>query len=155
MHYLPSSIYSPKWYPSTVFSEMENPFLRKWVFWESEFIFRHLFQQYKLFYQFTLNVFILAAGWKPSYLHGTSKLQDCKIVCCYEVAFQYPYLFKLLSFLCACFRTPSFSTVTNSNCVDLPACFFLKLNRPMPFSLAFIQRMANATCECTSLSLCF
>uniref|UniRef100_A0A674MV46 Mediator of RNA polymerase II transcription subunit 1 n=1 Tax=Takifugu rubripes TaxID=31033 RepID=A0A674MV46_TAKRU len=41
--------------------------------------------------------------------------------------------------------TPSFSTVTNSNCVDLPACFFLKLNRPMPFSVAFIQRMGNAT----------
>uniref|UniRef100_A0A7N9AW67 Mediator of RNA polymerase II transcription subunit 1 n=1 Tax=Mastacembelus armatus TaxID=205130 RepID=A0A7N9AW67_9TELE len=41
--------------------------------------------------------------------------------------------------------TPSFSTVTNSNCVDLPACFFLKMNRPMPFSLSFIQRMTNAT----------
>ncbi|GLD62884.1 mediator of RNA polymerase II transcription subunit 1, partial [Lates japonicus] len=41
--------------------------------------------------------------------------------------------------------TPSFSTVTNSNCVDLPACFFLKMNRPMPFSLSFIQRMGNAT----------
>uniref|UniRef100_A0A3Q1KD49 Mediator of RNA polymerase II transcription subunit 1 n=1 Tax=Anabas testudineus TaxID=64144 RepID=A0A3Q1KD49_ANATE len=41
--------------------------------------------------------------------------------------------------------TPSFSTVTNSNCVDLPACFFLKMNRPMPFSLSFIQRMITAT----------
>ncbi|CAK6956668.1 mediator of RNA polymerase II transcription subunit 1 [Scomber scombrus] len=41
--------------------------------------------------------------------------------------------------------TPSFSTVTNSNCVDLPACFFLKMNRPMPFSLSFIQRLGNAT----------
>uniref|UniRef100_A0A672FSD8 Mediator of RNA polymerase II transcription subunit 1 n=1 Tax=Salarias fasciatus TaxID=181472 RepID=A0A672FSD8_SALFA len=41
--------------------------------------------------------------------------------------------------------TPSFSTATNSNCVDLPACFFLKMNRPMPFSLSFIQRMGNAT----------
>ncbi|CAI5658793.1 unnamed protein product [Oreochromis niloticus] len=41
--------------------------------------------------------------------------------------------------------TPSFSTVTNSNCVDLPACFFLKMNQPMPFSLSFIQRMGNAT----------
>uniref|UniRef100_A0A665T6D2 Mediator of RNA polymerase II transcription subunit 1 n=1 Tax=Echeneis naucrates TaxID=173247 RepID=A0A665T6D2_ECHNA len=41
--------------------------------------------------------------------------------------------------------TPSFSTVTNSNCVDLPACFFLKMNRPMPFSLSFIQRMGNAS----------
>uniref|UniRef100_A0A3Q3F029 Mediator of RNA polymerase II transcription subunit 1 n=1 Tax=Labrus bergylta TaxID=56723 RepID=A0A3Q3F029_9LABR len=41
--------------------------------------------------------------------------------------------------------TPSFSNVTNSNCVDLPACFFLKMNRPMPFSLSFIQRMGNAT----------
>ncbi|KAM9425402.1 mediator of RNA polymerase II transcription subunit 1 [Pholidichthys leucotaenia] len=41
--------------------------------------------------------------------------------------------------------TPSFSTVTNSNCVDLPACFFLKMNHPMAFSLSFIQRMGNAT----------
>ncbi|KAM4623471.1 mediator of RNA polymerase II transcription subunit 1 [Polymixia lowei] len=41
--------------------------------------------------------------------------------------------------------TPSFSSVTNSNCVDLPACFFLKMNRPMPFSLSFIQRMGTAT----------
>lgn len=47
------------------------------------------------------------------------------------------------------FRTPSFSTVTNSNCVDLPACFFLKMNRPMPFSLSFIQRMGNATSKLT------
>uniref|UniRef100_H2LWC7 Mediator of RNA polymerase II transcription subunit 1 n=1 Tax=Oryzias latipes TaxID=8090 RepID=H2LWC7_ORYLA len=39
--------------------------------------------------------------------------------------------------------TPAFSTVTNSNCVDLPACFFLKMNRPMPFSTAFIKRMSN------------
>ncbi|XP_038128567.1 mediator of RNA polymerase II transcription subunit 1 [Cyprinodon tularosa] len=41
--------------------------------------------------------------------------------------------------------TPSFSTVSNSNSVDLPACFFLKMNRPMPFSLSFIQRLCNAT----------
>uniref|UniRef100_A0A3Q2QRB4 Mediator of RNA polymerase II transcription subunit 1 n=1 Tax=Fundulus heteroclitus TaxID=8078 RepID=A0A3Q2QRB4_FUNHE len=41
--------------------------------------------------------------------------------------------------------TPSFSTVSNSNSVDLPACFFLKMNRPMPFSLSFIQRLGNAT----------
>lgn len=39
--------------------------------------------------------------------------------------------------------------MTNSNCVDLPACFFLKMNQPMPFSLSFIQRMGNATCEFT------
>lgn len=41
--------------------------------------------------------------------------------------------------------TPSFSNVSNSNCVDLPACFFLKMNQPMPFSLSFIQKMGNAT----------
>uniref|UniRef100_A0A8C5D353 Mediator of RNA polymerase II transcription subunit 1 n=1 Tax=Gadus morhua TaxID=8049 RepID=A0A8C5D353_GADMO len=41
--------------------------------------------------------------------------------------------------------TPSFSSVTNSNCVDLPVCFFLKLNQPMAFSLSFIQRMGAAT----------
>ncbi|XP_014847701.1 PREDICTED: mediator of RNA polymerase II transcription subunit 1 [Poecilia mexicana] len=41
--------------------------------------------------------------------------------------------------------TPSFSTVSNSNSVDLPACFFLKMNRPMPFSLSFIQRLGSAT----------
>ncbi|XP_051530421.1 mediator of RNA polymerase II transcription subunit 1-like isoform X3 [Myxocyprinus asiaticus] len=41
--------------------------------------------------------------------------------------------------------TPSFSSVTNSNCVDLNACFFLKMNHPMPFSLSFIQRMGSTT----------
>ncbi|XP_037133931.1 mediator of RNA polymerase II transcription subunit 1 [Syngnathus acus] len=41
--------------------------------------------------------------------------------------------------------TPSFSTVTNSNCVDLPACFFLKMNQPMPFSQSFIHRLGNVT----------
>uniref|UniRef100_A0AAY4ADS4 Mediator of RNA polymerase II transcription subunit 1 n=1 Tax=Denticeps clupeoides TaxID=299321 RepID=A0AAY4ADS4_9TELE len=40
--------------------------------------------------------------------------------------------------------TPSFSSISNSNSVDLPACFFLKVNRPMPFSLSFIQRLGNA-----------
>ncbi|XP_056627467.1 mediator of RNA polymerase II transcription subunit 1 isoform X2 [Triplophysa dalaica] len=41
--------------------------------------------------------------------------------------------------------TPSFSSVTNSNCVDLPACFFLKMNHPMPFSVSFVQKMGNIT----------
>uniref|UniRef100_A0A8C9WRH9 Mediator of RNA polymerase II transcription subunit 1 n=1 Tax=Scleropages formosus TaxID=113540 RepID=A0A8C9WRH9_SCLFO len=41
--------------------------------------------------------------------------------------------------------TPSFSAVTNSNSVELPACFFLKMNQPTPFSLSFIQRMGKAT----------
>ncbi|XP_026864985.2 mediator of RNA polymerase II transcription subunit 1 [Electrophorus electricus] len=41
--------------------------------------------------------------------------------------------------------TPTFSPVTNSNCVDLPACFFLRMNCPMPFSPSFIQKMANVT----------
>ncbi len=42
-------------------------------------------------------------------------------------------------------RTPSFSSVTNSNCVDLPACFFLKMNRLMPFSLSYIKKMGSIT----------
>uniref|UniRef100_A0A8C1NE51 Mediator of RNA polymerase II transcription subunit 1 n=1 Tax=Cyprinus carpio TaxID=7962 RepID=A0A8C1NE51_CYPCA len=41
--------------------------------------------------------------------------------------------------------TPSFSSVTNSNCVDLPACFFLKMNRLMPFSLSYIKKMGGTT----------
>uniref|UniRef100_A0A672RFS6 Mediator of RNA polymerase II transcription subunit 1 n=1 Tax=Sinocyclocheilus grahami TaxID=75366 RepID=A0A672RFS6_SINGR len=41
--------------------------------------------------------------------------------------------------------TPSFSSVTNSNCVDLPACFFLKMNRLMPFSLSYIKKMGTTT----------
>uniref|UniRef100_A0A8C2L027 Mediator of RNA polymerase II transcription subunit 1 n=1 Tax=Cyprinus carpio TaxID=7962 RepID=A0A8C2L027_CYPCA len=41
--------------------------------------------------------------------------------------------------------TPSFSSVTNSNCVDLPACFFLKMNRLMPFSLSYIKKMGSTT----------
>uniref|UniRef100_A0A8C4T0S4 Mediator of RNA polymerase II transcription subunit 1 n=1 Tax=Erpetoichthys calabaricus TaxID=27687 RepID=A0A8C4T0S4_ERPCA len=41
--------------------------------------------------------------------------------------------------------TPSFSSVTNSNCVDLPACFLLKLQQPIPFSSAFIQKLESCT----------
>ncbi|XP_060795335.1 mediator of RNA polymerase II transcription subunit 1 isoform X2 [Neoarius graeffei] len=41
--------------------------------------------------------------------------------------------------------TPTFSPASNSNCVDLPACFFLKMKLPMPFSLSFIHRMGNVT----------
>lgn len=42
-------------------------------------------------------------------------------------------------------RTPSFSSITNSNCVDLPACFFLKMNCLMPFSLSYIKKMGSTT----------
>ncbi|XP_056325955.1 mediator of RNA polymerase II transcription subunit 1 [Danio aesculapii] len=41
--------------------------------------------------------------------------------------------------------TPSFSSITNSNCVDLPACFFLKMNCLMPFSLSYIKKMGSTT----------
>ncbi|XDV44762.1 hypothetical protein PO909_013002 [Leuciscus waleckii] len=41
--------------------------------------------------------------------------------------------------------TPSFSSVTNSNCVDLPACFFLKMNCLMPFSALYIKKMGSST----------
>ncbi|KAM9462396.1 mediator of RNA polymerase II transcription subunit 1 [Clarias gariepinus] len=41
--------------------------------------------------------------------------------------------------------TPTFSPASSSNCVDLPACFFLKMKRPIPFSLSFIHRMGNIT----------
>ncbi|XP_027014865.2 mediator of RNA polymerase II transcription subunit 1 [Tachysurus fulvidraco] len=41
--------------------------------------------------------------------------------------------------------TPTFSPASNSNCVDLPACFFLKMKKPMPFSLPFIHKMGNVT----------
>uniref|UniRef100_A0A8C6TNE8 Mediator of RNA polymerase II transcription subunit 1 n=1 Tax=Neogobius melanostomus TaxID=47308 RepID=A0A8C6TNE8_9GOBI len=37
---------------------------------------------------------------------------------------------------------PILFNVSNSNSVDLPACFFLKMSRPMPFSLSFIQNWA-------------
>ncbi|XP_024065794.1 mediator of RNA polymerase II transcription subunit 1 isoform X2 [Terrapene carolina triunguis] len=41
--------------------------------------------------------------------------------------------------------TPSFSSVTSANSVDLPACFFLKFPRPIPVSRAFIQKLQNCT----------
>eukprot|EP00061_Rhincodon_typus_P018958 g48360.t1 len=39
--------------------------------------------------------------------------------------------------------TPSFSSVTNANSVDLPACFFLKFPRPIPVSAFCIQKLQN------------
>uniref|UniRef100_A0A8D2Q4H8 Mediator of RNA polymerase II transcription subunit 1 n=1 Tax=Varanus komodoensis TaxID=61221 RepID=A0A8D2Q4H8_VARKO len=41
--------------------------------------------------------------------------------------------------------TPSFSSVTSANSVDLPACFFLKFPRPIPVSRTFIQKLQNCT----------
>ncbi|KAK9396878.1 mediator of RNA polymerase II transcription subunit 1 [Crotalus adamanteus] len=41
--------------------------------------------------------------------------------------------------------TPSFSSVTSANSVDLPACFFLKFPKPIPVSHAFIQKLQNCT----------
>ncbi|XP_069093553.1 mediator of RNA polymerase II transcription subunit 1 [Pleurodeles waltl] len=41
--------------------------------------------------------------------------------------------------------TPSFSSVTNANSVDLPSCFFLKFSRPIPISRGFIQKIQNCT----------
>ncbi|NWI64354.1 MED1 polymerase, partial [Todus mexicanus] len=41
--------------------------------------------------------------------------------------------------------TPSFSSITSANSVDLPACFFLKFPRPIPVSRAFIQKLQACT----------
>ncbi|XP_029428005.1 mediator of RNA polymerase II transcription subunit 1 isoform X3 [Rhinatrema bivittatum] len=41
--------------------------------------------------------------------------------------------------------TPSFSSITNANSVDLPACFFLKFSRPIPVSQEFIQKIQSCT----------
>ncbi|XP_018415667.1 PREDICTED: mediator of RNA polymerase II transcription subunit 1 isoform X3 [Nanorana parkeri] len=41
--------------------------------------------------------------------------------------------------------TPSFSSITNTNSVDLPACFFLKFPQPIPVSSTFIQKIQNCT----------
>ncbi|XP_075631597.1 mediator of RNA polymerase II transcription subunit 1 isoform X4 [Balearica regulorum gibbericeps] len=41
--------------------------------------------------------------------------------------------------------TPSFSSITSANSVDLPACFFLKFPRPVPVSRAFIQKLQGCT----------
>ncbi|XP_023367024.1 mediator of RNA polymerase II transcription subunit 1 [Otolemur garnettii] len=41
--------------------------------------------------------------------------------------------------------TPSFSSVTSANSVDLPACFFLKFPQPIPVSRAFVQKLQNCT----------
>ncbi|KAM6238492.1 mediator of RNA polymerase II transcription subunit 1 isoform 2-T2 [Porphyrio hochstetteri] len=41
--------------------------------------------------------------------------------------------------------TPSFSSITSANSVDLPACFFLKFPRPIPVSQAFIQKLQGCT----------
>ncbi|PNJ66546.1 MED1 isoform 2 [Pongo abelii] len=41
--------------------------------------------------------------------------------------------------------TPSFSSITSANSVDLPACFFLKFPQPIPVSRAFVQKLQNCT----------
>uniref|UniRef100_A0A8C2LSL6 Mediator of RNA polymerase II transcription subunit 1 n=1 Tax=Cricetulus griseus TaxID=10029 RepID=A0A8C2LSL6_CRIGR len=41
--------------------------------------------------------------------------------------------------------TPSFSSITSANSVDLPACFFLKFPQPIPVSKAFVQKLQNCT----------
>ncbi|KFV84508.1 Mediator of RNA polymerase II transcription subunit 1, partial [Struthio camelus australis] len=41
--------------------------------------------------------------------------------------------------------TPSFTSITSANSVDLPACFFLKFPRPIPVSRAFIQKLQGCT----------
>ncbi|XP_068023196.1 mediator of RNA polymerase II transcription subunit 1 [Melanerpes formicivorus] len=41
--------------------------------------------------------------------------------------------------------TPSFSSITSANSVDLPACFFLKFPRPLPVSRACIQKLQACT----------
>ncbi|NXP78716.1 MED1 polymerase, partial [Ramphastos sulfuratus] len=41
--------------------------------------------------------------------------------------------------------TPSFSSITSANSVDLPACFFLKFPQPIPVSRAFIQKLQACT----------
>ncbi|XP_042868908.1 mediator of RNA polymerase II transcription subunit 1-like isoform X1 [Penaeus japonicus] len=50
-------------------------------------------------------------------------------------------------------KLPSFSGLTNDNSMTLPACFSLKLRKPMPVSLALIQRINEVTClDCVDLS---
>uniref|UniRef100_A0A8C4L2W4 Mediator of RNA polymerase II transcription subunit 1 n=1 Tax=Equus asinus TaxID=9793 RepID=A0A8C4L2W4_EQUAS len=41
--------------------------------------------------------------------------------------------------------TPSFSSITSANSVDLPACFFLKFPQPIPVSRAFVQKLQTCT----------
>uniref|UniRef100_A0A8C9UKM8 Mediator of RNA polymerase II transcription subunit 1 n=1 Tax=Spermophilus dauricus TaxID=99837 RepID=A0A8C9UKM8_SPEDA len=41
--------------------------------------------------------------------------------------------------------TPSFSSITSANSVDLPACFFLKFPQPIPVSRTFVQKLQNCT----------
>uniref|UniRef100_A0A8C9HCI0 Mediator of RNA polymerase II transcription subunit 1 n=1 Tax=Piliocolobus tephrosceles TaxID=591936 RepID=A0A8C9HCI0_9PRIM len=41
--------------------------------------------------------------------------------------------------------TPSFSSITSANSVDLPACFFLKFPQPIPVSRAFVQKLQSCT----------
>uniref|UniRef100_A0A2K5LS92 Mediator of RNA polymerase II transcription subunit 1 n=1 Tax=Cercocebus atys TaxID=9531 RepID=A0A2K5LS92_CERAT len=43
------------------------------------------------------------------------------------------------------FWTPSFSSITSANSVDLPACFFLKFPQPIPVSRAFVQKLQSCT----------
>lgn len=50
-------------------------------------------------------------------------------------------------------RLPSFSGLTNDNSMTLPAYFSLKLRRPMPVSLALVQRINEVTgLDCADLS---
>ncbi|XP_050686604.1 mediator of RNA polymerase II transcription subunit 1-like isoform X2 [Eriocheir sinensis] len=50
-------------------------------------------------------------------------------------------------------KLPSFSGLTTDNSMTLPACFSLKLRRPMPVSLALLQRINEVTgLECVDPS---
>uniref|UniRef100_A0A1Y1L2C4 Mediator of RNA polymerase II transcription subunit 1 n=1 Tax=Photinus pyralis TaxID=7054 RepID=A0A1Y1L2C4_PHOPY len=49
--------------------------------------------------------------------------------------------------------TPSFAALTNQNSAVIPACFMLKLNKPMPMCVSLIQQIQQLTeLECVEMS---
>lgn len=49
--------------------------------------------------------------------------------------------------------TPSFAALTNQNSAVIPACFMLKLNKPMPMCVSLVRQIQQLTeLECAEMS---
>lgn len=63
-----------------------------------------------------------------------------------------PYLYVCM-YTNAIFSTPSYASLTSQNTVTIPACFVLRLNKPMPMCVALVRQIQQITeLECAELS---
>lgn len=52
-----------------------------------------------------------------------------------------------------CFSTPSYAPLSNQNSTVLPACFVLRLNKPLPMCVSLVRRIQQVTeMECGDLT---